>query len=83
MLEGLREIAGFIGRNIDTTRTYILEHGLPATRLPNGTWFTHKGLILQWIYAGHQAELAARARYTLEEDEIAALAEKMGLDPQV
>jgi|TARA_Y100000310_G_scaffold120924_1_gene119673 hypothetical protein len=80
MLEGLPAISKFIGKTPVTTRKWILDHGLPATKLPNGVWLTHKGLILQWIYAGHQATLRSRVQYALEDDEILALADKMGVD---
>ena len=81
MLEGLKEIGDFIGKRPETAKRWILEDGLPATRMPNGMWFTHKGLILQWMVAGHQAEVRNRAQYILEKDEIASLAKKLEVDP--
>ena len=81
MLEGIPAIATFIGKSYNTTIIWIREHGLPATKTPQGRWFTHKGLILQWIFAGHQAELGARVQYALEKEQIEELAEKMGVDP--
>ena len=82
MLEGIREIAGFIGKSCPTTIRWIRNNGLPATKLPNGTWLSHKGLILQWIYAGHEAYVRSYAQYAIEQDEIEALAKKMGVDPK-
>ena len=82
MLEGLPSIAEFLGKSAETTRRWILKDGLPATKLPNGRWLTHKGLILQWIYAGHQAIVKNRAVYTLEAGDIEMLAEKMDVDPK-
>jgi len=81
MLEGLPAIATFLGKSANTVRRWIMEDGLPCTKLPNGIWFTHKGLILQWIYAGHEAIVKGRAGYALEPDELADLAKKMGIDP--
>ena len=81
MLEGIPSIAEFIGKSYDTTVRWITLHGLPATKTPSGRWFTHKGLILQWMVAGHSAELKARARYSLEDDEIAELAKEFNIDP--
>ena len=57
MLEGLSAIASFIGKSPNTAASWITKHGLPATKLPNGRWLTHKSLVLQWIYAGHRAEI--------------------------
>lgn len=82
ILEGLPSIAEWIGKSINTTRLWIREHGLPATKTPRGIWFTHKGLILQWMYAGHQAELKTRIAYALDESEIASLAVKMDVDSE-
>lgn len=79
ILEGLHDISLFIGKNKNTTIKWILKHGLPATKTPDGKWFTHKGLILQWIYAGHQAILKQKIPYTFEDNEKEALAQKMGL----
>ena len=81
MLEGIPSIAEFIGKCYNTTYTWITEHGLPATKTPSGRWLSHKGLILQWMIAGHQAEMKSRARYTLEDDEIAKIAEEFHIDP--
>lgn len=81
MLEGIASIGEFIGRSYDCTRKWILMHGLPATKTPSGRWFSHKGLIFQWMLAGHSAELKARVQYSLEESEIALLAEEFGVDP--
>ena len=81
MLEGLPAIATFLGRSVNTTRRWIMTDGLPVTKLPNGKWFTHKGLILQWIYAGHQAIIKNNVAYSLEPEELALLAERMGVDP--
>ncbi len=58
MLEGIASIAEYIGRNYWTARRYILYHGLPATKLPSGRWFTTKHLIDQWIFVGHKFEVA-------------------------
>ena len=80
ILEGIPAIAAFIGKSGNTALNWINKHGLPATKNPQGRWFTHRGLILQWIYAGHQAELKAKARFTLEEDQVEQLADKMGVD---
>jgi hypothetical protein len=82
MLEGIPAIAEFIGRSYDTTYKWITLHGLPATKTPSGRWFTHKGLILQWMVAGHSAELKARARYGFEDDTIAELAKEFNVDPE-
>jgi|TARA_Y100000310_G_C20513702_1_gene730117 transposase-like protein len=79
-LEGIPSIAEFIGKSYDTTYKWITKHGLPATKTPSGRWITHKGLIMQWIVAGHQAELKAKARYTLEDSEIEALAREFKVD---
>ena len=57
MLEGLPAIAGFLGKSPATAKKWILDHGLPACKTPEGTWLTHKALILQWIYAGHKTEI--------------------------
>lgn len=81
MLEGLPSIAEFIGKSLETTRRWIRNDGLPATKLPSGRWLSHKGLILQWIYAGHQAILKNNAQYILEPNELEALAKKMNVDP--
>ena len=81
MLEGIPAIAEFIGKSYDTTYKWITLHGLPATKTPSGRWFTHKGLILQWMVAGHSAELKARARYGFEDDTIAELAKEFDVDP--
>tara|TARA_Y100000296_G_C4970538_1_gene155669 strand:+ start:115 stop:429 length:315 start_codon:yes stop_codon:yes gene_type:complete len=81
MLEGLPAIATFLGKSVQTVRRWILHDGLPCSKLPNGKWFTHKGLILQWIYAGHEAIVKNRVGYALEPEELATLAEKMGVDP--
>ena len=77
MLEGLPSIATFLGKGIGTTRRWIRDEGLPATKLPNGRWLTHKALILQWIYAGHQAILKNNIATCLESDQLELLAEKM------
>ena len=82
MLEGIPAIAEFIGKSYDTTYKWITLHGLPATKTPSGRWFTHKGLILQWMVAGHSAELKARARYGFEDDTIAELAKEFNVDPE-
>ena len=82
MLEGLPAIATFMGKSIETVRRWIDKEGLPATKLPNGKWLTHKGLVLQWIYAGHQAILKNRAATALEPNELAELAVKMGVRPE-
>ena len=50
-------IAGFMGKSPATCKKWILDHGLPAMKTPEGTWLTHKALILQWIYAGHKTEI--------------------------
>lgn len=81
ILEGLPAISTFLGKSIGTVRNWIKRAGLPCTKTPSGTWYTHKGLILQWIYAGHQAQLKTQAQYSLEPDAIRELAEKMGVDP--
>ena len=81
MLEGIPSIAEFIGKCYNTTYTWITKYGLPATKTPSGRWLSHKGLILQWMLAGHQAELKAKARYTLEDSEIARMAEEFHIDP--
>ena len=60
ILEGIAAIAAFIGKSPNTTTSWILNHGLPATKTPEGLWYTHKALILQWIYAGWRAEVTAR-----------------------
>lgn len=82
MLEGLPSIATFLGRSVETAKNWILNDGLPATKMPNGKWLSHKGLVLQWIYAGHQAILKDNIAYCLEDDQIASLAEKMDVDPR-
>lgn len=83
ILEGIPAIAAFIGKSGNTTLNWIVNHGLPATKTPQGRWFTHRGLILQWIYAGHRAELKAKAGFTLEEDQVMQLAEKMNVSPDL
>lgn len=83
ILEGIPAIAAFIGKSGNTTLNWINKHGLPATKTPTGRWFTHRGLILQWIYAGHQAELKAKTAFALEEDQVMQLAEKMGISPDL
>lgn len=90
MLEGLQAIGNYIGRGESTVIKYITGHGLPATRLPSGKWFTTKRLIDQWILAGYRAELEARGIYKEEDAQlyefegnrelIEMLAEIMGLD---
>jgi hypothetical protein len=60
ILEGVAAIANFIGKSPNTAKRWILEAGLPATKTPEGLWYTHKALILQWIYAGWRAEIAAQ-----------------------
>lgn len=80
MLEGIASIAEFIGRSYNTTYKWIMEHGLPATKTPEGIWLSHKGLILQWMYAGHQSELKAKAAYSLEPDQIEEMCERWGID---
>ena len=82
MLEGIKNIAEFMGKSVNTTTRWILHHGLPATKTPEGRWLTHKGLILQWIYAGHQAEMSSRLANAFEEDEIHRLAHKMDITPE-
>jgi len=79
MLEGLPAIATFLGKGIETTRRWIRTEGLPATKLPNGRWLTHKALVLQWIYAGHQAILKNNIAMCLEADQLDLLAEKMNV----
>jgi hypothetical protein len=81
MLEGITRIAGFIGKSNHTATRWILKAGLPATKTPEGRWLSHKGLILQWMFAGHQAELAARVPYTFEDDEITYLSKKLCIQP--
>ncbi len=81
ILEGLPAIATFLGKSKLTVRRWIFSAGLPVTKLPNGRWFSHKGLILQWIYAGHQAELKARSAVALEPESIAELAVAMNVSP--
>jgi hypothetical protein len=61
ILEGIPAIAAFLGKSYNTAKRYIVQDGLPAAKLPNGTWITHKALILQWILVGHQAEMKARS----------------------
>ena len=81
MLEGLPAIATFLGKSLPTARRWIMSDGLPATKLPSGRWLTHKALVLQWIYAGHQAFLKNNCQYILEPEEIADLAKRMGIEP--
>ena len=81
MLEGLPAIATFLGKSLPTARCWIMSDGLPATKLPSGRWLTHKALVLQWIYAGHQAILENNLATCLEENELRSLAEKMNVNP--
>lgn len=81
MLEGLPSLAEFLGKSEQTAKRWIMRDGLPATKMPNGKWLTHKGLVMQWIYAGHQAILKNQAAYALEESELIELAIKMNVDP--
>jgi hypothetical protein len=83
ILEGIPSIAEFLGKSYETTRRWIFHKGLPAAKMPNGVWFTHKGLILQWIYASGQAQLKERVQYSLEPDAIQTLAEKMQIEPEL
>lgn len=61
ILEGVPAIARFLGKSYNTAMRYIKKDGLPAAKLPNGTWITHKALILQWILIGHETEMKARS----------------------
>ena len=61
-LEGLKAIAIHMDRSTGTIRRWILHHGFPATRLPNGHWFTSCGVIDTWIIAGHRAYLEDKAK---------------------
>ena len=60
ILEGIPAIATFLGKSYNTALRYVTKHGLPAAKLPNGTWITHKALVLQWILVGHNVEMKAR-----------------------
>ncbi len=82
MLEGISAIAAFIGKSPNTVVSWILNDGLPATKTRQGRWLSHKGLILQWIYAGHQAEVRHRAGFAVEPETIDALAERMGVSAE-
>lgn len=60
ILEGLPCIAEFFGKSRHTISRWILNDGLPASKTPDGKWITHKTLLLQWMYAGHLAEMQQR-----------------------
>ena len=82
ILEGCPAIATFLGKSYDTTLRWIKYDGLPATKWPNGSWVSHKGLIMQWMLAGNHAELRGRARYALEKGTLIELAERINLPPE-
>lgn len=79
ILEGLPSIGNFLGKSPNTVVNWIMNHGLPATKTPNGRWLTHTQLILQWMYAGHEAELKARGVGGRSKEDIQILATRMGI----
>ena len=46
---GLANIGKVFGRSRWSIARWIREHGMPAARLPDGTWFTTMGLNEAWI----------------------------------
>ena len=60
VLEGLHSISEFLGKSVNTTAGWIKNHGLPATKTPEGKWMTHKEIIYRWIIAGHRAEMSLK-----------------------
>lgn len=51
MLEGIPEIATFLGKSYNTVWRWIHDHELPAMKTPKGVWLSHPQLILMWVYA--------------------------------
>ncbi len=56
LLEGLDEIARYLGKSVRTTSRWIADHGLPVCQLPSGIRLSSPQLIDQWIYARYLAE---------------------------
>ena len=52
-LNGLAQIAAYMGCSITKVRRLINNGGMPATRYGNGQYFTAKEVIIQWLKQGH------------------------------
>ena len=68
ILEGLPSICRFFGKCPNTITNWIKNDGLPASKTPQGKWITHKTLLLQWMYAGHLAEMRAKGAKSAPEE---------------
>jgi len=68
LLVGLDQIGGTLGRGRHAARNWILHHGLPARRLPDGTWITAVPLIIEWIssYNGQKVDAAGQLAAILD-----------------
>lgn len=60
MLEGLKEIAEYMGKHPWTIAKWITEGYFPAAKNKEGRWFISTSLIDTWIVAGNIAELNAK-----------------------
>lgn len=59
ILVGINSIAEFFGVHHDTIRRWIRRYGLPAVRMPNGRWMTHRSMLYAWMLNSGQKYLEA------------------------
>ena len=55
-IEGLDQIAHFIGHSTDTVRRWHRKHDFPLVRLSNGKYATTQSMIDAWLLARNRAE---------------------------
>lgn len=62
LIEGLPNIAKYVGKSRQTISKWITHEEFPAALLPNGRRATTAGAVDAWIIARHRAEMVARER---------------------
>jgi hypothetical protein len=60
IIEGIPNIAEYMGKHRNTIMNWINKGYLPAAKNPDGIWFITKSLINMWIFSQNQAELRKR-----------------------
>ena len=51
VLQGIKQIADYLGVSEPTAYRWLRDYGLPAMKRPSGHWFITKSLLDQWIVA--------------------------------
>ena len=66
---GLDQIGRLFGRSRWAVARWIRSHGFPAARLPDGKWFTTRGMIEGWALERRARDPLLRHHITKSETE--------------